>query len=87
MKTEFWYCVRNHASCARGVDPDTVLPVPSELPEPEESPVKLVLDMALLYADRDPVVKVIGDPGLSTDVPHSTSVGLHPADPTFVNGY
>ena len=64
-----------------GVYPDTVLPVPSELPEPEESPVQFVLDVALLDADRETVVEAIIYPGLPTDVPHGAPVGLHPADP------
>jgi hypothetical protein len=69
-----------------GVDPDPVLPVPSELPEPEEPPVQLVLDVALLDADRETVMEAILHPGLPADVSHGAPVGLGPAYSAAMNG-
>ena len=69
------------------VDPNAVLPILSKLPEPDKPPVKLVLDVALLYADREQVMEVIGELSLPTDVPYYTPIGFNPAYPILMNGY
>ena len=69
------------------VDPDAVVPVGSQLPEPEEPRVQLVLDVALFYAGDEPVMEFIGDPRLPADVSHGAPVGLRPADSIALDDY
>ena len=69
------------------VDPDAVVPVGSQLPEPDEARVQLVLGVALFYAGDEPVMEFVGDPRLPADVSDGAPVGLGPADSVAVDGY